>query len=75
MAARAAVVTTIGEGEEAMKQPANVVIPLPDETRSEARSSAYLGARALWMLGVSVMLGVVVVASLATAALAVRASV
>lgn len=47
------------------------VFPLPDDTRAESR----IGASALWMLGVSVMLGVVVVAGLATAALAVRASV
>ncbi|APR82404.1 Hypothetical protein A7982_07753 [Minicystis rosea] len=51
------------------------MIPLADETRSEVHGGGELGARALWMLGVSVMLGVVVVAGLATAALAVRASV
>jgi len=53
-----------------MQQPSNDVIPLPDEPRA-----IDLGTRALWMLGVSVMVGVVLVAGLATAALVVRASV
>lgn len=53
-----------------MNQPTNIVIPLPDDARAEVA----LGARALWMLGVSVMVGVVVVAGLASAALAVRMS-
>jgi len=46
----------------------HVVIPLPDHPGP----SPQLGGQALWMLGVSVMLGVVVVASLATAVIAVR---
>lgn len=54
-----------------MNQTAHVVIPLPDDTR-DPRAAAVLGARALWMFGVSVMVGVVVVAGLASAALAVR---
>lgn len=49
-----------------MREPDRIVIPLSDEPA--------LATRALWMLGVSVMLGVVVVASLATAAIAVRAA-
>jgi hypothetical protein len=63
-----------------MNQPAHAVIPLPDDARDsrdsrdsrDARVTAALGASALWMLGVSVMVGVVVVAGLASAALAVR---
>lgn len=47
-----------------MSQPTDVVIPISAETA--------LGARALWMFGVSVMVGVVVVAGLASAALAVK---
>lgn len=53
-----------------MRQPSNDVIPLSNTTRVEPG----LGARALWMLSVSVMVGVVVVAGLATAAVAVRAA-
>jgi hypothetical protein len=57
-----------------MNQTAHVVIPLPDDARDSRDSgeTAALGARALWMFGVSVMVGVVVVAGLASAALAVR---
>jgi len=51
-----------------MSQPAKIVIPLPDDPRTEAA----LGARALWMFGVGVMVGVVVVAGIASAAIAVR---
>lgn len=69
-----------------MRQPANDVIPLFDERRGEQAlgrhpelssddpGGAQGPAHALWMLSVSVMLGVVVVAGLATAALAVRAA-
>jgi hypothetical protein len=49
-----------------MREPEKIVVPLADEPQ--------LAARALWMLGVSVMVGVVLVASLATAAIAVRAA-
>jgi hypothetical protein len=50
------------------------IMAITNERESLEMADESLRDRALWMLGVSVMLGVVVVASLATAAIAVRAA-
>lgn len=70
MARAARRVRTMDQRGFVMREARDVVIPLRDHQAMIA-----LGAHALWMLGVGVVFGVVVVAGLATAVLAVRASV
>ena len=74
MAPRTPGVRTITARGVPMREPvpssSSVEVQRPEEVHDERR----LAGRALWMLGVSVMVGVVVVAGMAAAAVAVRAA-